>query len=133
MPNSARSAPTEPAGTDRVGSSPAEVEQATQAGSAAAAERDLVDAIADAVLDHPGVARLDGGAFGTVATHLPGRRVVGVCAGAPGDGVEVAVVARLGRPLPELVDEIRQRVRQVAGPVPVDVVVSDITVGDAAP
>lgn len=130
MPNSARSAPAD---ADRLGGALAGAEQTQHARPVGLAERELADAIAETVLDHPRVVRLDGGAVGTVASYLPGRRVVGVRAGEPGDGVEIAVVARLGTPLPELVDEIRQRVRQVTGPVPVDVVVCDLAVGDAAP
>lgn len=109
--------------------------------ASAAEPPEVADVIAAAVLAHPAVVRLDGGAFGTVASHLPGRRVVGVrvIAGAAGPdaaqdtstgGVEVAVVARLGRPLPAVVAELRDRVRQVAGAVPVDVMVSDVVIDD---
>ncbi|MFC7613918.1 hypothetical protein ACFQV2_10525 [Actinokineospora soli] len=85
---------------------------------------DLADRLGAAVLAHPGVVRLDGGPFGTVATALPGRRVVGVAVGAR--GVEVAVVLRADRPVPPVVAELRELVRGVAGPVPVDVHVSDV-------
>ena len=57
----------------------------------------LAEAVAAAVLAHPGVARLSGGAFGTVASYLPGRRVVGVRLPLEDtDPVEIAVVARMG-------------------------------------
>lgn len=72
-----------------------------------------------ALLAHPDVARLDR-AF---ASYLPGRRVDGVRVG---DRVEVAVVLRPGRPIGEVVRELRARVTRVAGPAPVDVVVADI-------
>ncbi|SDC43424.1 Asp23/Gls24 family envelope stress response protein [Actinokineospora iranica] len=84
------------------------------------------DAVGAAVLGHPAVVRLDGGAFGTVATHLPGRRVVGVQLGGPGDTVTVSVVLALGAAIPEVGDQLRERVRAVAGPVPVDVHVNDV-------
>ncbi|WP_158842724.1 hypothetical protein [Saccharothrix deserti] len=72
-----------------------------------------------ALLAHPAVARLDG----VFASYLPGRHVVGVRVE---ERVEVAVVLRLGRPITEVVAELRAKVAQVAGPVPVDVVVSDL-------
>ncbi|MGQ0837872.1 hypothetical protein [Actinokineospora sp.] len=92
---------------------------------------DLADLVGAAVLDHPAVVRLDGGAFGTVATHLPGRRVVGVHLGVPADdgrvdAVEVAVVLAFGAPIPDVIGQLRARIRGVTGPVPVDVHVSDV-------
>ncbi|MEU4742156.1 hypothetical protein AB0G02_17075 [Actinosynnema sp. NPDC023658] len=72
-----------------------------------------------AVLAHPDVARLDG----VIASYLPGRRVDGVRVG---ERVEVAVVLRSGRPVGEVVPELRARVARVAGPGPVDVVVADL-------
>ncbi|QFZ17652.1 hypothetical protein [Saccharothrix syringae] len=72
-----------------------------------------------ALLAHPAVARLDG----VFSSCLPGRRVVGVRVE---ERVEVAVVLRLGHPIPEVVAELRERVGAVAGPVPVDVVVADL-------
>lgn len=90
----------------------------------------LAQAVADAVLAHPGVARLSGGPFGTVASYLPGRRVLGVRLplGAD-DPVEIAVVARLGVPLPRLAEELGAAVVAVVGPVGGDVAV-DVTVAD---
>lgn len=84
--------------------------------------------IAAAVLAHPAVARLDGGPFGTVASHLPGRRrVLGVRVGVGDEPVEIAVVALLGTPLPRLADELGAIVRVLLGPVEVEVTVSDVT------
>lgn len=84
-------------------------------------------AAAAAVLAHPAVARMDGGPFGTVASHLPGRRrVLGVRIGQGGEPVEVAVVARLGTPLPQLAEELGAAVRGVLGPVAVEVTISDV-------
>ena len=52
------------------------------------------DVIAATVLGCRDVVRLSGGAFGEVATYLPGRRVVGVSLRP--DGLSVHVVARYG-------------------------------------
>lgn len=91
---------------------------------------DAAEAVAAAVSAHPGVARLDGGPFGTIASHLPGRRVVGVrlppAAGAP---AEIAVVTHAGTPLPRLADELATLVKDVLGEVPVDVTVVDVVPG----
>jgi hypothetical protein len=83
-------------------------------------------AVADAVLAHPSVLRLDGGPFGVVASHLPGRRLPGVRIGVGDEPTEVAVVVALGTPFDRLADEIAGRVRAVLGPVPVDVTFSDV-------
>lgn len=93
------------------------------------ADRRPVDAaaVAAAVAAHPGVAALDGGPWGTVASHLPGRvRVLGVRIGIDDEPVEIAVVARLGVPLPQLAAELAGAVHGVLGPVPVDVTFSDV-------
>ncbi len=84
-------------------------------------------AVAEAVLAHQSVARLDGGPFGTVASYLPGRRRIdGVRIGVGDEPVELAVVARLGTPLPQLGDELAAIVRRICGPVAVDVTFSDV-------
>jgi hypothetical protein len=85
--------------------------------------------LAAAVLAHPGVARLDGGPFGTVASFLPGRRVDGVRIGVGDEPVELAVVARLGTPLPQLATELGAIVHRVCGPVAIEVTFSDVEVG----
>lgn len=77
-------------------------------------------AVADAVLAHPSVLRLDGGPFGAIASYLPGHRVQGVRLADP---VEIAVVLRLGRPFAEVAD----RVRAVLGD---DTLAVDVTVAD---
>lgn len=89
---------------------------------------ELAQLVADAVTAHPAVARLDGGAFGAVATFLPGRRLVGVHVGRPGDTVEVAVVLRLDRPIPGVVATLRTTVSALCGGAPVDITVSDVEV-----
>ncbi|SDP54852.1 hypothetical protein SAMN04487905_105148 [Actinopolyspora xinjiangensis] len=91
------------------------------------AHEHLAERIAAAVLEHPCVARLDGGEHGTVATYLPGRRVTGVRTGADTEGpTEVCVVLLPRRPLPDLVAEIRERVREVTGEARTDVTVADV-------
>lgn len=90
-------------------------------------------AVAAAVLAHPAVARLDGGPFGTVASHLPGRRrILGVRIGTGTEPVEIAVVARFGMALPQLADEVAAAVRGVLGPVEVEVTFSDVVSAVAA-
>ena len=86
--------------------------------------------LADAVRAHPGVARLDAGPFGTVASLLPGRRVAGVRIGVGDEPVELAVVARYGTPLPRLAAELGGVVRGMLGPVGVDVTFSDVVFSD---
>ncbi|MBB5958357.1 hypothetical protein FHS29_004965 [Saccharothrix tamanrassetensis] len=73
-----------------------------------------------ALLAHPSVARLDG----RFASYLPGRRVDGVRT--DDRRVGVAVVLHPGRPIPEVVDELRATVIAVTGNRPVDVVVADL-------
>jgi hypothetical protein len=93
----------------------------------------LAEAVAAAVLAHPGVARLSGGPFGTIASYLPGRRVVGVRLPLEDtDPVEIAVVARMGMPLPLLADELGAAVVAVVGPVAVDVTVADVETAEVA-
>ncbi len=88
----------------------------------------LAELVADAVTAHPSVVRLDGGAFGAVATFLPTRRLVGVHVGRPGERVEVAVVLRLDRPIPDVVASLRTSVQALCAGVPVDVTVADVQV-----
>lgn len=92
-------------------------------------ERTPADRVAEAVLAVPGVAGLNGGAFGEVATYLPGRRVVGVAD--RGDHLLVSVTAVA--PVPEAgapdLHRLGNRIRATAANVdlrPVDVVIADI-------
>ena len=83
-----------------------------------------VDAVAERVGSCPSVARLAGGAFGEVATYLPGRRVRGVRVA---DGqVEVHVVARWDRPVPEVAAEVRRAASPLAAGLPITVCVDDV-------
>ena len=83
-----------------------------------------VEAVAAAALGSPLIAGLTGGRFGEVATYLPGRRILGV---READGtVEIHVVAKWGRPLPEVADVVRQAVAAHTDGTPVAVFVDDI-------
>lgn len=91
---------------------------------------DPADAVAAAVLAVDGVVSLHGGAFGEVATLLPGRRVAGVRLADPatdGDGrpSEVHVVASAEVPVTETAAAVHAAVTPlVSGPV--HVVVEDV-------
>lgn len=87
------------------------------------ATEQLAALIAGSVREHPSVHRLHAGDFGVITTLAPGRRLTGV---RMGPTVEIAVVARLDRPLPQVVAELRERVQQLAGNVPVDVTIADV-------
>ncbi|ASR35503.1 hypothetical protein BAY61_11385 [Prauserella marina] len=90
------------------------------------------DAIAAAVTGHPRVVRLAGGRYGALATHLPGRKVTGVRVTGDGEPVDIGVVLTLGDPLPGVVAELRERVRAVAGKVPVNVEITDVEPGESS-
>ncbi|WP_181779666.1 hypothetical protein [Pseudonocardia pini] len=90
----------------------------------------LALAVAEVVVADPAVARLDGGVFGDVATHLAGRKLVGVRVDTdPARPVEVGVVLHLGTPIPVVVAGLRARVARVVGARPVDLTVSDVVPG----
>ncbi|MDP9849464.1 hypothetical protein [Streptosporangium lutulentum] len=80
---------------------------------------DLADEVADAVRRCPDVVDLSSGPFATVATYLPGRKVPGVAL--RDDEVEISIVARQGRPLPEVADEVRAAIASLVGDRPVNV------------
>jgi plasmid stabilization system protein ParE len=92
----------------------------------------LAQRVADAVAAHPAVARLDGGAFGSVATHLPGRRLLGVRIGRGDEPVEIAVVLHGRRPIPDVVRVLRRRVAAVCAAAGHPVRAVDVTVSDLA-
>ena len=87
------------------------------------------DLVAAAVRGCPDVLDLSGGAFGQVATYLPGRRVSGVRLGEQdGDPVEVHVVARYGVQVHVLAVQVRHAVWSVLPGRPVDVHIDDLDV-----
>lgn len=89
-------------------------------------EPDEAGRVAEAVLSHPSVAALHGGRHGVITTPMPGRKITGVRWENGADPVEIGVVLRLDRPLPEVVGELRARVRSVLGSKPVDITVVDV-------
>ncbi|GAA0895372.1 hypothetical protein [Pseudonocardia zijingensis] len=93
---------------------------------------ELAVRVADAVTAHPAVAGLHGGPYGSVATYLPGRRLLGVRIGEGDEPVEVAVVLRPDRPIPEVVRELRRDVSRLCGGAAVDITVADIAIPDPA-
>jgi Protein of unknown function (DUF322). len=89
---------------------------------------DLARRVAERVVACPGVAELSGGPFGAVATYLPGGLVRGV---ALRDGeVEIHVIARYGRPMPEIGMAVRDAVSDLVGGRRVDITIDDITIDD---
>ena len=88
----------------------------------------LAELVASAVTAHPAVARLDGGTFGSVATYLPGRRLLGVRIGQGTEPVELSVVLHLQRPIPDVVRALRREVSALCGGAAVDITVSDVAV-----
>lgn len=75
----------------------------------------------------PDVVELSSGGFGTLSTPVPGGRVHGVAVRA--DAVEVGVVVRFGRPLPEIAAEVRRGLAPLAGGRAVHVCVEDVVAG----
>lgn len=82
------------------------------------------DLIAARVLACPGVAGLSAGPWGSAATYLPGRRVVGVRLSPT--AVEVHLVARYGLSLGELAAQVRAALAGQVGARQVDIVVEDV-------
>ncbi|UYP18064.1 hypothetical protein OED52_15505 [Rhodococcus sp. Z13] len=86
----------------------------------------IAERIAEAASGIAGVAGLHGGAFGEVATYLPGRRIEGVrltdrlC--------EVHIVVLIPADLPAVAEAVRAQVAPLVE-VPVQVTVEDVRVG----
>ncbi|MEV6153178.1 hypothetical protein AB0L53_22810 [Nonomuraea sp. NPDC052129] len=87
--------------------------------------------VAERVRACAGVAGLSGGLFGTVATYLPGERLTGVSVDER--EVTIAIVARLGRPLPETAEEVRRAVADLAGDRPVNIRIDDVAPEETVP
>jgi hypothetical protein len=83
-----------------------------------------IDAVAAAVRGCAGVAGLDGGQFGEVASYLPGRKVEGIVVS--GGRVTVQIRSRWAVPVPELAALIDTALAPLTGHRPVDVVIADI-------
>jgi hypothetical protein len=82
------------------------------------------DVVAAAVQACPLVAGLHSGAFGEVASYLPGRRVRGVRVTV--DVVEIHVVGRYPATMTQIAEQVRAVVSPLAGALPVDVVIEDL-------
>ena len=82
-----------------------------------------VDAVAAAVQGCAGVAGLDSGQYGEVATYLPGRTIPGIMIG--GGRVTVQIRSRWV-PAPGLAALITATLSPLTGDRPVDVVIADI-------
>lgn len=91
---------------------------------------DLADRVAAAVRAVPGVADLHTGAFGEVATYLPGRKVAGVQIRT--DHCAVHVVLYWGSPVLQTADRVRSAVTALVG-TRVDVTIEDVVNVAAAP
>jgi hypothetical protein len=89
---------------------------------------DLARDLAGRVEACPDVAGLSAGPFGTVATYLPGGRVSGIAV--RDDEVEIAVIARYGRPFPAIADQVRQAVIPLVGERPVRVAIDDVVMDE---
>lgn len=95
----------------------------TDAGAVGA---EAVEAIAAAVLASPAVAGLHGGRFTTIASYLPGRRVVGVAV-TPSE-ITVGVVGHYPNTVAQVAAQVRAAVATVVPGVAVTVAVEDIDI-----
>lgn len=83
------------------------------AGNPAPSTVDVARAVADAARAHDDVVDLDAGLAGEFATYGLGERVAGVRVDRDRDDradVRVRIVVGFGRPLPEIGDEVRNRI-----------------------
>ena len=83
--------------------------------------------VAEAVTGFPDVVELSSGGFGTLATPVQGGFVRGVAVRA--ESVEVGVVVRFGRPLPEIAAEVREGLAALVGGRAVHISVEDVVAG----
>ncbi len=82
------------------------------------------DLVVAAVTGVDGVAAMHPGAFGEVATYLPGRRVVGVQIRR--EVTNIDIVVRWGAPVPATAERVREVVEPLVH-TPVHVTVQDVT------
>jgi hypothetical protein len=85
----------------------------------------LAERVMQAAASCPAVAGLSGGPYGTVATYLPGRTLLGVAV-RPGE-VEVCVTVWYGLPLAAAAQQVRDAVAAVAPGRAVNVILGDVT------
>jgi hypothetical protein len=96
------------------------------AGQAVVAER-----IMQAAASCPAVAGLSGGPYGTVATYLPGRTLLGVAVRA--GEIEVCVTVWYGLALAAAAQQVRDAVAAVAPGRTVNVIIGDVAVPGSVP
>ncbi|MFD6882339.1 hypothetical protein [Rhodococcus sp. NPDC060084] len=84
---------------------------------------EVADLVAEIVTGVAGVAGLNSGPFGSVATYLPGRRIPGIRLGP--EGCAVHITAEYPADLSALADTVRALVEAVVGP-PVHVTIEDV-------
>ncbi|MFC4913098.1 hypothetical protein [Actinomadura gamaensis] len=97
-------------------------------GAQAPSPADVAERIADAVAALPDVAGLSAGHSVRLATYRAGPPVTGVAV--RDDAVEVGVVARYGRPLDGIADDVRAAARPLSEGRRVDVLIADIDGAD---
>jgi hypothetical protein len=90
-----------------------------------------VDAVAAAVSMCAGVAALDQGRFGEVATYLPGRRVPGIQVHA--DVVTISVRGRWGVPAAELLSQVLAATAETLRGYRVHLILADLDDPDSGP
>ena len=83
--------------------------------------------IVEALVLFPDVVEPSSGSFGTLSTAARGGRISGVAVRE--DHIEVGVVVRYGRPLPEIATEIRRGLAPLTGGRGVHVSVEDVVAG----
>ena len=83
--------------------------------------------IVEELVRFPDVVEPSSGSFGTLSTAALGGRISGVAVRE--DHIEVGVVVRYGRPLPEIATEIRRGLTPLAGGRAVHVSVEDVVAG----
>ena len=93
-------------------------------GSTASVSGVDVDALAAAVRSCPAVADLSAGEPGSAATYLPGRRIPGLSI--DDARVTIQVRSRWAASAEELVEQVRNAARTLAGERSIDIVIADI-------
>ncbi|MFI0367679.1 hypothetical protein ACH35V_07355 [Actinomadura sp. 1N219] len=88
---------------------------------------DLADQVAEAALACPDVRTLTAGPHVRIATYRAGLPLAGVAV--RDDEIEIGVVAGYGRPLPDIAEDVRRRVRPLAGRRKIDVLIADLADG----
>ena len=91
----------------------------------------LAERVMQAAASCPAVAGLSGGPYGTVATYLPGRTVLGVAERA--GEVEVCVTVWYGLPLAAAARQVRDAVAAAVPGHTVNVIIGDVATPGSVP